>query len=116
MKPSGATDVQEKSATLNFIPAAWANDSSQVLRKIEWFQSTEPGFQRSWPALSLELYNLKHDVHLTNTRQYLLTLIIVFFSYALFEVSFNIFLSRFRSELWPKDQPWYTLGHTVNVL
>jgi len=46
-----------------------------------------------------KLYSLEKDLHMTDT-QYLLTLTIFFFSYALFEVPSNIFLKRLRPSLW----------------
>ncbi|KAF8809511.1 MFS general substrate transporter [Phlegmacium glaucopus] len=46
-----------------------------------------------------KLYNLEKDLHMTD-NQYLLTLTIFFFSYALFEVPSNVFLKRLRPSLW----------------
>jgi len=46
-----------------------------------------------------KLYHLEQDLHMTDT-QYLLTLTIFFFSYALFEVPSNVFLKRLRPSLW----------------
>lgn len=46
-----------------------------------------------------KLYNLEQDLHMTD-NQYLLTLTIFFFSYALFEVPSNIFLKRIRPSFW----------------
>lgn len=46
-----------------------------------------------------KLYHMQQDLHLTDT-QYLLTLTIFFFSYAVFEVPSNVFLKRLRPSLW----------------
>ncbi|KAF4611035.1 hypothetical protein D9613_007083 [Agrocybe pediades] len=46
-----------------------------------------------------KLYNLEKDLHMTDD-QYLLTLTIFFFSYAIFEVPSNVFLKRLRPSLW----------------
>ncbi|PPQ78684.1 hypothetical protein CVT25_010705 [Psilocybe cyanescens] len=46
-----------------------------------------------------KLYNLEKDLHMTD-NQYLLSLTIFFFSYALFEVPSNVFLKRLRPSLW----------------
>ncbi|GLB41654.1 putative MFS general substrate transporter [Lyophyllum shimeji] len=46
-----------------------------------------------------KLYNMTVDLHMTDT-QYLLTLTIFFFSYAIFEVPSNIFLKRLRPSIW----------------
>jgi len=46
-----------------------------------------------------KLYDLAVDLHMSDT-QYLLTLTIFFFSYALFEVPSNIFLKRLRPSFW----------------
>ncbi|KAL4255960.1 MFS transporter superfamily protein [Pleurotus pulmonarius] len=45
------------------------------------------------------LYHLKDDLHLNDT-QYLLSLTIFFFSYAIFEVPSNVFLKRLRPSIW----------------
>ncbi|TFL02117.1 MFS general substrate transporter [Pterulicium gracile] len=45
------------------------------------------------------LYGLEDDLNITNT-QYLLTLTIFFFSYAIFEVPSNVFLKRLRPSVW----------------
>lgn len=46
-----------------------------------------------------KLYHLKDDLHLNDT-QYLLSLTIFFFSYAIFEVPSNVFLKRLRPSIW----------------
>ncbi|KAF8159420.1 MFS general substrate transporter [Crassisporium funariophilum] len=46
-----------------------------------------------------KLYNLEKDLHMTD-NQYLLSLTIFFFSYAIFEVPSNIFLKRLRPSIW----------------
>ncbi|KAH9479340.1 MFS-type transporter cnsO [Psilocybe cubensis] len=46
-----------------------------------------------------KLYNLEKDLHMTD-NQYLLSLTIFFFSYAIFEVPSNVFLKRLRPSLW----------------
>ncbi|KAF8075132.1 MFS general substrate transporter [Lyophyllum atratum] len=46
-----------------------------------------------------KLYNLTVDLHITE-NQYLLTLTIFFFSYAIFEVPSNVFLKRLRPSIW----------------
>ncbi|KAG6831616.1 hypothetical protein H0H87_004678 [Tephrocybe sp. NHM501043] len=46
-----------------------------------------------------KLYNLTTDLHIDD-RQYLLSLTIFFFSYALFEVPSNVFLKRLRPSIW----------------
>ncbi|RDB23798.1 hypothetical protein Hypma_008967 [Hypsizygus marmoreus] len=46
-----------------------------------------------------KLYNLTGDLHMTD-KQYLLTLTIFFFSYAIFEVPSNVFLKRLRPSIW----------------
>ncbi|KAF8967756.1 MFS general substrate transporter [Flammula alnicola] len=46
-----------------------------------------------------KLYNLEHDLHMTD-NQYLLSLTIFFFSYAIFEVPSNVFLKRLRPSIW----------------
>ncbi|KAJ3509347.1 hypothetical protein NLJ89_g5266 [Agrocybe chaxingu] len=46
-----------------------------------------------------KLYHLERDLNMTD-RQYLLTLTIFFFSYAIFEVPSNVFLKRLRPSLW----------------
>ncbi|KAF8347919.1 MFS general substrate transporter [Amanita rubescens] len=48
---------------------------------------------------SSQLYRLTTDLHLTD-QQYLLSLTIFFFSYAVFEVPSNIFLKRLRPSIW----------------
>ncbi|TFK39767.1 MFS general substrate transporter [Crucibulum laeve] len=45
------------------------------------------------------LYNLEKDLHITD-NQYLLSLTIFFFSYAIFEVPSNVFLKRLRPSIW----------------
>ncbi|KIM44467.1 hypothetical protein M413DRAFT_353864 [Hebeloma cylindrosporum] len=46
-----------------------------------------------------KLYSLEKDLHITD-KQYLLTLTIFFFSYAIFEVPSNVFLKRLRPSIW----------------
>ncbi|KAG7094143.1 hypothetical protein E1B28_007755 [Marasmius oreades] len=46
-----------------------------------------------------KLYNLEGDLHMTD-NQYLITLTVFFFSYAVFEVPSNVFLKRLRPSLW----------------
>ncbi|KAJ3512288.1 hypothetical protein NLJ89_g3607 [Agrocybe chaxingu] len=46
-----------------------------------------------------KLYNLEADLNMTD-KQYLLTLTIFFFSYAVFEVPSNVFLKRLRPSVW----------------
>ncbi|KAJ8519847.1 hypothetical protein ONZ45_g3280 [Pleurotus djamor] len=46
-----------------------------------------------------KLYHLEDDLHI-NDDQYLLTLTIFFFSYAVFEVPSNVFLKRLRPSIW----------------
>ncbi|PFH50245.1 hypothetical protein AMATHDRAFT_4153 [Amanita thiersii Skay4041] len=46
-----------------------------------------------------KLYHLTQDLHMTD-KQYLLTLTIFFFSYAIFEVPSNVFLKRLRPSIW----------------
>ncbi|KAF8632919.1 hypothetical protein AX15_001640 [Amanita polypyramis BW_CC] len=46
-----------------------------------------------------KLYHLTKDLHLTD-KQYLLSLTIFFFSYAVFEVPSNVFLKRLRPSIW----------------
>ncbi|KAF9485449.1 MFS general substrate transporter [Pholiota conissans] len=46
-----------------------------------------------------KLYHLETDLHMTD-NQYLLTLTIFFFSYAIFEVPSNVFLKRLRPSIW----------------
>ncbi|KDR80770.1 hypothetical protein GALMADRAFT_1105708 [Galerina marginata CBS 339.88] len=46
-----------------------------------------------------KLYNLEKSLHMTD-KQYLLTLTIFFFSYAIFEVPSNVFLKRLRPSIW----------------
>ncbi|KAK2462729.1 hypothetical protein APHAL10511_005247 [Amanita phalloides] len=46
-----------------------------------------------------KLYHLTTDLHLTD-NQYLLSLTIFFFSYAVFEVPSNVFLKRLRPSIW----------------
>ncbi|KAJ8469795.1 hypothetical protein ONZ45_g16774 [Pleurotus djamor] len=46
-----------------------------------------------------KLYHLEDDLHI-NDDQYLLTLTIFFFSYAIFEVPSNVFLKRLRPSIW----------------
>ncbi|KAL0954000.1 hypothetical protein HGRIS_005157 [Hohenbuehelia grisea] len=46
-----------------------------------------------------KLYRLEQDLNMTD-NQYLLTLTIFFFSYAVFEVPSNVFLKRLRPSLW----------------
>ncbi|KAF5373271.1 hypothetical protein D9615_007392 [Tricholomella constricta] len=46
-----------------------------------------------------KLYHLTVDLHMTDS-QYLLTLTIFFFSYAIFEVPSNVFLKRLRPSIW----------------
>ena len=57
----------------------------------------QPSFSRQ--CLSLQLYNLEPDLHITDT-QYNLALTIFFFSYSVFEVPSNIFLKRLRPSIW----------------
>ncbi|VDC03439.1 unnamed protein product [Peniophora sp. CBMAI 1063] len=46
-----------------------------------------------------KLYGLEGDLHITD-NQYLLTLTIFFFPYAVFEVPSNVFLKRLRPSIW----------------
>ncbi|KAI0043574.1 MFS general substrate transporter [Auriscalpium vulgare] len=46
-----------------------------------------------------KLYGLEQDLHMSD-NQYLITLTIFFFPYALFEVPSNIFLKRLRPSIW----------------
>ncbi|EIM86762.1 MFS general substrate transporter [Stereum hirsutum FP-91666 SS1] len=46
-----------------------------------------------------KLYGLETDLHITD-KQYLLSLTIFFFPYALFEVPSNVFLKRLRPSIW----------------
>ncbi|KAF8994343.1 MFS general substrate transporter [Cyathus striatus] len=46
-----------------------------------------------------QLYHLEEDLHISD-NQYLLSLTIFFFSYAIFEVPSNVFLKRLRPSLW----------------
>ncbi|KAJ7917519.1 major facilitator superfamily domain-containing protein, partial [Mycena leptocephala] len=45
------------------------------------------------------LYNLEHDLKISD-NQYLISLTVFFFSYAIFEVPSNIFLKRLRPSVW----------------
>ncbi|KAF9446901.1 MFS general substrate transporter [Macrolepiota fuliginosa MF-IS2] len=80
-------------------------DERKLLRKIDW---------RLIPWLSLlyllsfldrtsignaRLYHMQDDLHI-NDQQYLLSLTIFFFSYAVFEVPSNVFLKRLRPSIW----------------
>ncbi|KAJ7281385.1 MFS general substrate transporter [Mycena rebaudengoi] len=46
-----------------------------------------------------KLYNLEQDLHMTDD-QYLISLTVFFFSYAIFEVPSNVFLKRLRPSIW----------------
>ncbi|KAJ7759161.1 MFS general substrate transporter [Mycena metata] len=46
-----------------------------------------------------KLYNLEGDLHMTD-NQYLISLTVFFFSYAIFEVPSNVFLKRLRPSIW----------------
>ncbi|KAF7356463.1 High-affinity nicotinic acid transporter [Mycena venus] len=46
-----------------------------------------------------KLYNLEADLHMTDD-QYLISLTVFFFSYAIFEVPSNVFLKRLRPSIW----------------
>ncbi|KAF9269232.1 MFS general substrate transporter [Marasmius fiardii PR-910] len=46
-----------------------------------------------------KLYNLERDLNMTD-NQYLISLTVFFFSYAVFEVPSNVFLKRLRPSLW----------------
>jgi MFS family permease len=46
-----------------------------------------------------KLYNLEPDLHMTD-NQYLISLTVFFFSYAIFEVPSNVFLKRLRPSIW----------------
>jgi len=46
-----------------------------------------------------KLYNLEQDLHMTDT-QYLISLTVFFFSYAIFEVPSNVFLKRLKPSIW----------------
>ncbi|PPQ63105.1 hypothetical protein CVT24_005816 [Panaeolus cyanescens] len=46
-----------------------------------------------------KLYNLERDLNMSD-QQYLLSLTIFFFSYAIFEVPSNVFLKRLRPSIW----------------
>ncbi|KAJ7091470.1 MFS general substrate transporter [Mycena belliarum] len=46
-----------------------------------------------------KLYHLEADLHMTD-NQYLISLTVFFFSYAIFEVPSNVFLKRLRPSVW----------------
>ncbi|KAJ6581655.1 MFS general substrate transporter [Mycena capillaripes] len=46
-----------------------------------------------------KLYNLEADLHMSDD-QYLISLTVFFFSYAIFEVPSNVFLKRLRPSIW----------------
>ncbi|KAJ7180780.1 MFS general substrate transporter [Mycena filopes] len=46
-----------------------------------------------------KLYNLEGDLHMSD-NQYLISLTVFFFSYAIFEVPSNVFLKRLRPSIW----------------
>ncbi|KAK7056439.1 hypothetical protein VNI00_002994 [Paramarasmius palmivorus] len=46
-----------------------------------------------------QLYNLEDDLNITD-NQYLISLTVFFFSYAVFEVPSNVFLKRLRPSIW----------------
>ncbi|KAJ7623132.1 MFS general substrate transporter [Roridomyces roridus] len=46
-----------------------------------------------------KLYKLEPDLHITD-NQYLISLTVFFFSYAIFEVPSNVFLKRLRPSIW----------------
>ncbi|EKM81780.1 hypothetical protein AGABI1DRAFT_126137 [Agaricus bisporus var. burnettii JB137-S8] len=80
-------------------------NESKLLRKIDWMLI--PWLSLLYLASFLDrtaignarLYHMQDDLHIDDT-QYLLSLTIFFFSYAVFEVPSNIFLKRLRPSLW----------------
>ncbi|KAJ7170475.1 putative MFS transporter [Mycena crocata] len=80
-------------------------DEQSLIRKIDW--RLIPWFVVLYLLSFLDrtsignarLYNLEGDLKISDS-QYLISLTVFFFSYALFEVPSNIFLKRLRPSVW----------------
>ncbi|KAF8216633.1 major facilitator superfamily domain-containing protein [Mycena galopus ATCC 62051] len=80
-------------------------DERRLVRRIDWrllpwliFLYLLSFLDRSSIG-NARLYNLEHDLKMSD-NQYLVSLTVFFFSYAIFEVPSNIFLKRLRPSVW----------------
>jgi len=107
--PEASDEVNEKSkatvGTYNAEVDTSAVDEKKLMRKIDialipWLSFLYLlSFLDRTSIGNAKLYHLTQDLHLSD-NQYLLTLTIFFFSYAIFEVPSNIFLKRLRPSIW----------------
>ncbi|KAJ7492004.1 MFS general substrate transporter [Mycena latifolia] len=76
-----------------------AVDERKLIRKLDLALIPWLFLDRTSIGKTLQLYNLEADLHMTD-NQYLISLTVFFFSYAIFEVPSNVFLKRLRPSVW----------------
>ncbi|KAF8916076.1 MFS general substrate transporter [Mucidula mucida] len=104
-KATGSIQVIENSKVYNADVDVSSVDEQKLLRKIDialipWLSLLYLlSFLDRTSIGNAKLYHMVDDLHMSD-NQYLISLTVFFFSYAIFEVPSNVFLKRLRPSIW----------------